>query len=263
MNRQRFILLSLTLASALTTGCYGFLPGLEGTQQQAPPSAPGVSVAEVRLAQMPDRRKLGAYYCAERLGRFLCGFIGEVPTAEELNFQFDLELLLTNRNPIPLPVVSALVGFTAYPGTEANQTLGSVCMSFCQDPNNCTQSLEACDSTEPEIRTRQDFAMAAANFLIATALGERSFSDLRIQTIPAGSELRFIIRLSLDPRQMIDLLREATLNLIELLRNRQIPEFVIPYSIEGSVWVSVENFGRFAASFGPYGNEWRLRDAVN
>ena len=105
--------------------------------------------------------------------------------------------------------------------------------------------------------------MAAANFLIATALGERSFSDLRIQTIPAGSELRFIIRLSLDPRQMIDLLREATLNLIELLRNRQIPEFVIPYSIEGSVWVSVENFGRFAASFGPYGNEWRLRDAVN
>ena len=160
-------------------------------------------------------------------------------------------------------MVSALVGFTAYPGTEANQTLGSVCMSFCADPNNCTQSLESCDSTEPEIRTRQDFAMAAANFLVATALGERSFSDLRIQTIPAGSELRFIIRLSLDPRQMIDLLREATLNLIELLRNRQIPEFVIPYSIEGSVWVSVENFGRFAASFGPYGNEWRLRDAVN
>ena len=62
---------------------------------------------------------------------------------------------------------------------------------------------------------------------------------------------------------MITLLREATRNLIDLLRNRQIPEFVIPYRIEGSVWVSVENFGRFAASFGPYGNEWRLRDAVN
>ena len=26
---------------------------------------------------------------------FLCGFIGQVPRAEELNFQFDLELLLT------------------------------------------------------------------------------------------------------------------------------------------------------------------------
>jgi hypothetical protein len=262
MNRQRLTLLSIAIASLLTTGCYGYWPPL-GQTQQAPPDAPGVAVAEVRLAQMPDRKKLGAYYCAERLGAFLCGFIGEVPRAEELNFQFDLELLLTNRNPIPLPVVSALVGFTAYPGTEANQTLGSVCMSFCEDPNNCAQSLEACDSTEPEIRTRQDFAMAAANFLISTALGERSFSDLRIRTVPAGSELRFIIRLSLDPRQMINLLREATLNLIELLRNRQIPEFVIPYSIEGSVWVSVENFGRFGASFGPYGNEWRLRDAVN
>ncbi|MCA9534103.1 MAG: hypothetical protein KC593_10495 [Myxococcales bacterium] len=262
-SNRTLLLATIALLSLLTTGCYGFLPGLEGTGTQRPPDAPGVSVAEVRLAQMPDRRQLGAYYCAERLGRFLCGFIGEVPTAEEINFQFDLELLLTNRNPIPLPVVSALVGFTAFPGTEANQTLGSVCMSFCEDPNNCAQSADACDSTEPEIRTRQDFAMAAANFLISTALGERSFSDLRVRTVPAGSELRFIIRLSLDPRQMIALLREATTNLIDTLRNRQIPEFVIPYRIEGSVWVAVENFGRFGASFGPYSNEWRLRDAVN
>ena len=262
MNSTRSLLLaSITLASALTSGCYGFLPGLEGTQ--APPDPPGVSVAEVRLTQMPDRRQLGAYYCAERLGRFLCGFIGDVPAESEIQFLFDLELVLTNRNPIPLPVVSALVGFTAFPETEANQTLGSVCMTFCEDPNNCAQSADACDSTEPEIRTRQDFAMAAANFLISTALGERSFSDLHVRTVPAGSELRFIVRLQLDPRQMITLLREATRNLIDLLRNRQIPEFVIPYRIEGSVWVSVENFGRFAASFGPYGNEWRLRDAVN
>ena len=98
---------------------------------------------------------------------------------------------------------------------------------------------------------------------MSVAVGERNFSDLRVRTVPAGSELRFIVRLQLDPRQMITLLREATRNLIDLLRNRQIPEFVIPYRIEGSVWVSVENFGRFAASFGPYGNEWRLRDAVN
>lgn len=271
MLRKTPYLLVLAFGATVLNGCH-LLPPLEQGQGMQRPDPPNVQVSSINLGQKPDRRSLASYYCYERLSglqQLACRVLGPPPDVNTLQFQFDLELELTNNNPIPLPVVAALVAFTAYPDPEATatgsqqQNLGSVCLSMCEDPNNCAQSADACRSDEPEIRNGRDFAMAAAGFLISTALGERNFEDLRVRTVPAGEALRFIIRLSLDPRQMIALMREATLNLIQLLRDRQMPEFVIPFQIEGSIWVTVENFGRFGAGFGPYSDEWRLLDAVD
>ena len=269
MLRTSLTTFVLALAAISFSGCH-MVPGLTGMgtgtggTQARRPDAPGVNVAEVRLTQMPDRQSLASYYCAEQIGPMICGlFLGAPPNESDIQFLFDLELQLSNRNPIPLPLVSALVGFTAFPGGPSDQNLGSVCMSFCEDPANCAQTADACSSDEPEIRTAQDFAMAAAGFLFSTALGQTNPQDLRVRTIPAGEEMRFIIRLGLEPRKMISMIKEATLNLRDTLRDRQIPEFTIPYQLEGSVWVNVENFGRFASGFGPYDNQWRLRDAVN
>ena len=61
---------------------------------------------------------------------------------------------LEARNPasIPMPVVSALVAFAAYPEATGAQNLGTVCVSMCEDPNSCPQVADACASDEPQIR---------------------------------------------------------------------------------------------------------------
>jgi hypothetical protein len=220
---------------------------------------PKVSIAAVRLAEMPSNRDLASYYCAQYLGPLICRAFGPVRTTEDLNFAFDVELELQNSNSVPLPLVQTLFAFTAFPEAQGQQNLGTVCLSFCEDPSNCKQDANACTSDDPEIRDVRDFANAAAGFLIATALGERRFSDLRVRTVPPNDRMRMVVRLGLDPVQVVGLLRELGSAEIDRIKKGQIPELTIPYEIEGTAWVSVESLGRLATGFGPAAGEWRLQ----
>lgn len=219
---------------------------------------PNVRVSAVRVSELPTAQALASYYCAQYLGPLVCRVFGPVPRISDIDFAFDVELELANSSKVPLPLVQTLFAFTAFPEETGSQNLGAVCMTFCEDPSNCRQDADACISDEPEIRDMRDFANAATGFLIATALGERKLSDLRVRTVPPNERLKMVVRLGLDPTQMVGLIRQYARGEIDRIREGRIPELRIPYEIEGTTWVAVESLGRLASSFGPTTGEWQL-----
>ena len=219
---------------------------------------PNVRVSSVRVAELPTARDLASYYCAQYLGRLVCRAFGSAPRISDIDFAFDVELELGNSSKVPLPLVQTLFAFTAFPQETGSQNLGAVCMTFCENPSNCKQDANACMSDEPVIRDMRDFANAAPGFLIATALGERKLSDLRVRTVPPNERLKMVVRLGLDPTQMVGLIRQYARGEIDRIKEGRIPELRIPYQIEGTTWVAVESLGRLASSFGPTTGEWQL-----
>jgi hypothetical protein len=247
----------LALLAFATPGCAGFSfgTGSKGIDVEAPK----ISIAEVRLAEMPSNKELASYYCAQYLGPLICRVFGPVPSISDVHFAFDVELAFQNPNPIPLPVVQSLFAFTAFPEQSGAPNLGTVCLSFCEDPGHCEQDANACVADDPEIRDAKDFAKAAADFLFAVALEERRFSDLRVRTVPPNDETRLVVRLGVDPRQMVDLIARLAKGDIDRIKQGRLPELAIPYRIEGTAWVSVKGFGRLASGFGPANGEWQLQ----
>ncbi|MEM6957905.1 MAG: hypothetical protein AAF645_19570 [Myxococcota bacterium] len=255
-------LLAFAGAGVLDAGCA--LVPLEGVGQgRAPdPLPPRVSVAEVNIGALPTERQIAQYVCMRRVpapaNQLVCRAFGRPLQENDLRFAFDVELEFENPNSIPLPVVQALVAFSAFPGT-AEQNLGALCLSFCENPSSCPQDAEsACRSDDPQIRDAETFAAAAANFLVRAAIGEASLEDLRIQTVEPGATARLVMRLELQPFQMLQLIERVFTDALSGLEQGRIPEIAIPYSIEGSAWVRVENFGRFAVNFGPAEGTWDL-----
>ncbi len=219
-HRTAQILLALLLVLVLPLlGCAAL--GLSGSGSKIPSVKPPASVS---MAKMPSNRDLASYYCAQYLGPLICRAFGPVPKTSDIEFAFDVELALANSSKVPLPLVQTLFAFTAFPGAQDAQNLGTVCLSFCEDPNNCRQDANACRSDEPEIRDIRDFANAATGFLISTALGERKFSDLRVRTVPPSDEMKMVVRLGLDPLQMVGLIRQLGKGELERIKKGQIPE---------------------------------------
>ncbi|MEM1416571.1 MAG: hypothetical protein AAGH15_16790 [Myxococcota bacterium] len=259
-----FLLLPLLLAA----GCAELLDpyGTGRTTVGGRPQvvAPNVSLSGVRLARAPSAEAIARVYCSERFPELVCQFLGPLPTLEEKQFMFDVELEIGNPNPVAIPVASALFGFTAFPDDPSGaETLGSLCLTLCEDQTTCTQRADACQSNQPDIRTPEDFALAAVGFLSSVALGERRFEDLRVQTVPAGTSTRIVVRLGVDPEQMIRLLiRVFRGALDEARQQRRVPQIAVPYRIEGTVFVEVEGFGRFAAGFGPVDGSFTLGEVV-
>jgi len=259
MTTVRFRL-SLSFAAVMalaSTGCAGF--SLGGASKGIDVDAPRISIAEVRLAEMPSNKELASYYCAQYLGPLICRVFGPVSTISDIHFAFDVELAFQNPNPVPLPIVQSLFAFTAFPEQSSSGNLGTVCLSFCEDPNHCTQDANACVADDPEIRDAKDFAQAATDFLFSVALGERRFSDLRVRTVPPNDETRMVVRLGIDPEQMVELIARLAKGDIDRIKQGRLPELAIPYRIEGTAWVAVEGFGRLATGFGPANGQWRLQ----
>jgi len=241
---------------AWLSGCasLGFTGAVPAGTNGSDPVPPEVRVAEVRLADAPTNGELAAYYCAQIAPAFVCRVFGPVRRAEEMRFVFDVALEIENRNAVPLPVVSALFAFTAYPD-EDERSLGTACVQLCGE---CEPDADACRSETPEIRDVDDFANAATGFLIDVARGERRFEDLRVRTVPAGDRIRLVTQLELDAEQTVALVRRMARETVEQVRRGEEATFAIPYRLEGSVWVEVESFGRFAATFPPHDGEWEL-----
>jgi hypothetical protein len=252
-SRLRVSVLAWLVAGAL--GCATL--GLGSKALQVKP--PKVSIAEVRLAQMPSNKQLASYYCAQYLGPAICRAFGPVTSIDDIHFAFDVELDFENPNPVPLPVVQSLFAFTAFPERSSASNLGVVCLSFCEDPTRCKQDADACTSTDPEIRDAKDFARAASGFLYSVALGQRRFNDLRVRTVPPNDQTRMVVRLGVDPVQMVDVVSKLAKGDLDRIKQGKLPQLAIPYRIEGTAWVAVESLGRLATGFGPANGEWRLK----
>src|SRR5262249_38303001 len=152
----------------------------------------------------------------------------------QLIFAFDVNLDLTNPNDIPLPVVEALVAFTAYPGQNGAR-LGAVCLQMCEDPRACPQGQPGACGTggRPRIRTANDCAGAAAGFLVNVATGQARLDNLRLRTIPAGGTVRVTFRLEVNAPQLLDLAVKFASAAMSAIERGNAPQLSIPYSLEG------------------------------
>ncbi len=246
---------AFVLATAMA-GCTAL--GLGTGSRPVSVEPPQVSVASVRLAQVPSTQQLASYYCAQYFGPLICRAFGPATAVDDMNFAFDVELEFENPNPFPLPVVQSLFALTAFPEQAEAAQLGTVCLSFCEDPEDCAQDANACTADEPEIRDATDFAELAADFLFAVALGERRFDELRVRTVPPNDRTRMVVRLGVDTAQITALIAKLGKGDLDRIKTGKLPELAIPYRLEGTAWVSVESLGRFATAFGPQTGSWQL-----
>ncbi len=263
--------ITLLLLLALVPGCGELLSGMHSDHSGgggAPPVTPRVRVVEVRLGHHPTDRQLAAHYCRQvaagshlgPAGVQACRALGAAPSEDDLQFRWEIELEVTNPNSVPFPLVQALVGFTAFPDESGEANVGALCLSLCETAETCPQSEEAsaCQSDEPEIRDLASLGETTAGFLTSVALGEERFEDLRVRTISPHATARFIAELALDAEPMLTLIQHANESAVSQARLGHAPEFVIPYAVEGSIWVDVRNYGHVAASFARTTGSWDL-----
>jgi len=250
---QRFAYLLL-----LALGSCGALATIAGPGGKAP-DPPKMVVAEVTLAQHPGAPIVARALCPRIAPVPVCMVLGGKPSAAELRITFSIGLDVQNPNPIELPLVEALVGFTAFPGAQGKQNLGAVCVSMCEDPAQCPPRQDACTAASgPEIRTSRDFAGAAAGFLVAVAAGQASLDNLKVRTLKPNATTRVTVSLALDPEQIVSLIATLATEAIAQVKRGQVPKFVIPYAVEGSAWVTVTGLGKLAAGFGPFQGQFEL-----
>lgn len=261
MRRRRAI--TITAAGRVATmvlagaGCAGLqIPGAGILR----PLMPRVEVAEVRLTGAPSNQQLAARLCVEYAPRLVCAVLGPVPSEEQMKFSFTTHLDVHNDNRFPLPLVEALTAFTAFPEASGQRNVGAVCLSMCEDPASCAQgNPNACRSDKPDIKGLGDFASATAGFLRALGTGQAGLDNLRVKTIPAAGQTRVSVGLELAPEMVLSLMRTLAGDAIAQARQARVPQFVIPYKTEGTLFMNVESFGRLSAPFGPHRSEWRLQ----
>lgn len=227
------------------------------------PRPPRLLSSNVRLAAAPSNQQLAAYYCAQRVDvpSFVspCRVFGEIPTRESIQFRFAVDLTLENQNAIPLPVAEALLAFTAFPSASGQQNLGALCVDLDREGAPARPNPSGCRDRQGDIRTVDDFGRAAVGFLFAVATGREDPANVRIRTIPPGGNLQVTVTLGLDPETTVNLVRTMSERSLEAVTRGQTPRFTIPYRFEGTVWVNVERFGRFAVAIPPVAGEFNLQ----
>jgi hypothetical protein len=83
-------------------------------------------------------------------------------------------------------------------------------------------------------------------------------SDLKVQTVPSGGHVSVKVGLTLAPTQVLDLLLALEKEAVKSAAEGKTPALTIPFSIEGSAWVTVQSFGSIGASFGPVKDTFTL-----
>lgn len=235
------------------------LQNLAGQTGAKAPDAPKIVIVDVGLAHHPGPDIIARALCPRVAPGLVCAAIGGRPSSAELKIGFAVALDVTNPNAIPLPLVEALVAFTAWPGQPGANNLGAVCLSFCDQGASCPARPDACTGGGPKIKTMNDFAAAAAGFLIATAAGQTSPDNLKIRTLAPNQTTRVTVGLELDPEQVVSLIARFAQSAMDDVKRAQVPRFEIPYAVEGSAWVTVESFGKIAAGFGPVNGVWQIQ----
>jgi hypothetical protein len=264
---------ALAVLLSLVSGCGAFADmhaDHSGGQRTAPPP-PRVRLVETRLARHPTDRQLAAHYCTEvaagshlgPAGVAACRALGPAPSDADLQFRFEVELEVTNPSAVRVPLVAALIAFTAFPDAQDAASLGAVCLELCASADGCPQrdDATACQSEDPAITDLASLGEATAGFVTSVALGEERFEDLGVQSISPHGTVRFVAELAVDPERMLVLIEQTNESAVAEARQGHAPELVIPYAIDGTVWVDAQGFGRIAASFPRATGTWSLAAA--
>ena len=65
-------------------------------------------------------------------------------------------------------------------------------------------------------------------------------------------------RFELDPEAMLQLIGTVAGDALASVQRGRVPALTVPYLVEGSLWVNIEQFGKIGAAFGPYRDAWAL-----
>jgi len=221
-------------------------------------------VVGVNMVRAPSNEMLAMHFCPLVAGVIVCRLLGAAPSADQLKFIFDLTLRAENPNPTAIPAVEALVAFTAFPAHPDQAKVGAVCVSLCEQGTACAPPpADGCTGGEPQLVSMDDYRNAAVGFLLALATGQTQLSDVRVRMLPPRTPIDVVVRLELSPTQILSLLRTLSRNAIDQVKSGRVPAFAIPYSLTGSVWIKVEQFGRIAASFGPVNGQFNFDRVIN
>lgn len=234
---------------------------------------PGVTYEAADLVEAPSRSAMSAWMCPRVLvdggfsasvAQVACLPLGFAPPSTSLRVSFDLRFKVANPNNFPIPVAQLLIAAKVFPGAGA-QTLGAVCVQFCQPGQaGCTGQPEpgACAANGQDIRSAEDFRRAAANLLFATGIqalgGQQPTFDM--PQVMSGQELTLVARFSFGPEALLAILQKVAKQSLSQLQSGKKVVFSIPYDIEGSIWFDVGSLGRVAVGYGPATGTWVLPD---
>lgn len=228
---------------------------------------PGVRLSAAVLTSTPGVDELGAYYCPDLIGfggELACGaLLGPKPAKDSLQFQFRVDLDITNPNTFPLPTAELLLSLKLFPQAY-EETLAAVCVGFCDEgATSCSAAPLSgqCQSTEPEILSVEDLAAAAFDYLLTVVIESGTGGvppELAIQMIPAGETRTLSITLAIGVEAMLDLLAAVFAdNWTDYVDGSQLT-VNIPYTLDGTLWFVVENLGRVPVGFGPLEGVWHV-----
>ncbi len=249
-----------------------------------PVEAPALELQRVELVQAPSEYQLASYYCHRELGTGITGMLVcqealNLPPApsidptdpNSLRFAFDVVFEVTNPNDFPIPVVELLVELGVFEG-RLERNLGAMCVAFCApDAADCRLETEGACSTDdfPEGGTAglQIDPVAVVEGLIDLISGEGDgpwYGNELIRTVPAGGAMSMVVGVRIGVEPMLAILEQAIFSDAnwDRLARGEVPEVVIPYSLEGFLWFEVGRLGRVWVRFGPLEGEWDLADEI-
>lgn len=223
---------------------------------------PTLTFQGATLARAPSAMQLAAYYCPDVVsaplggaGMICQGLFGGRPNPATMAVDFDVHFRVSNPNQIPLPLSTLLAAITVFPAA-GNQRLGAACVSFCApDMPGCTAgpNPNACQASSRDIHSLSDYAASAAPLLVVAGL-EGSAGQVPSMLAPkvaAGGDLSVTARLSLQPAELLAVMRQLAAQSVDELKRGRAPTFTIPYRLEGTAWFDAGAVGRVAVPWGP------------
>lgn len=246
---------ALALAPALVSGC--------DVAQKLGIKTPEAGLNRVDLVKSPTGGQLASYLCYETFGPTACQVAGfnSKPAKSKMRFSFDIVFDLSNDNNFGVPLVEVLMGVAVFD----DNNLGAVCISFCDpDKEDCVPTTDAegaCDAENAQdvqsagdiIPTKDEMLELASDVVNGT-----TEENWQFKTIPANGSTEGHIQFDFDIDVMVGILEELLVDTVGAYVEGRTPDWVIPYSMEGSVFFDVPNLGNYAAGFGPFDAEWQV-----
>lgn len=214
-------------------------------QHGAAPSPPSATFAPAEVSLGPTSAQLAAHFCPrvaattplDADASAACRANGPAPALDDLATRLHVESIVESRSMVRSRIESALLVLTLYPGTGAQQVVGAVCLTFCDEgASECPQTEEACRSSAGDALDLADVA-PARGFLASVAVDEQRLADLRVQELAPHGTVTLAFDVALGTQTLLDAIFASDAAGLDAIRAGQAPSFSVPYALEGTLWL--------------------------
>jgi hypothetical protein len=248
------------LAALLTLG--GCAGTVETISRLTPPR---VFTRGVRLVEAPSASEIEAVLCAK--GATCTEAARDPAPVATRGIVFDVDLDIQNANYVPMPVSEILVGLTAFPDGLAERT-GAACLLLCPAGDDLCRKQgpgRPCEGARRGVPSTGDYGGPLADLLAPRGLASVRGEPLPLEVIqlPARATVPITARFTFVRAALVDVLVQAARRAPEVLRPRNGPAVLVPFEIDGAVFVRGGRQGeRLAQAFGPFRGAWPLPTAL-